>query len=146
MKDLLVFGIDFLLIMLLINIAINGMAIGNIEILSVTQIQEKNAKVTEAIEHSNMVQEQYISSRQSLDHAADSVKASAELYNKTMDTSSEDVKKEANNQDLYDIEFIWAEVGQLATQNDLSLKKLLNLQQLKALTHLNSRLWDNIEE
>ena len=122
MKDLLVFGIDFLLIMLLINIAINGMVIGDFEILSVTQIQEKNAKVTEAIEHSNAVQEQYASSAQILASAKEAVDASAKMYEETFNSSSKDVIDKANRQDLYDIEYIWAEMGKMATKNDLSIK------------------------
>lgn len=122
MKDLLVFGIDFLLVILLINIALNGLVIGKVEILSVTQIQEKNAEVTEAIEHSNKIQDQYKSSFQGLTYAKESVDQSAKIYEETYNGSSNQVKQAASSQNLYDIEYIWAEIGKIATKNDLSLK------------------------
>ena len=122
MKDLLVFGIDFLLVILLINIALNGLVIGKVEILSITQIQEKNAEVTNAIEHSNKIQDQYKSSFQGLTYAKESVDQSAKIYEETYNGSSNQVKQAASSQDLYDIEYIWAEIGKIATKNDLSLK------------------------
>jgi len=122
MKDLLVFGIDFLLVLLIINLAINGMAIGGIEILSVKQIQEKSASVTTTIENSNKIQDYYYSVKEGLKAASSGVDASAQKYNEVLSKSSEEVKNEANNQTLYDIEYIWAEIGKIASNYDLSIK------------------------
>ena len=107
-------------IVLVILLAIFGVKIGNFQILSITQLIDKNQQVNRQIDEvSKITSEEYPAAIQELETTGDTLQIQKEKYEQLSGFTSED--EQIYETEKYDIGYLWTVVGNYATKNNTSL-------------------------
>ena len=116
MKKLLILILIGLLLALSIFIVIQGVSIGNVEVLGIRQIQDKSAELDDKIEEAaRLVEKTYAQAVSDVNTNAKKLEEEKKNY-EDMTTISEDSDVEAANQlERYEIETLWVRLGNHAT-------------------------------
>lgn len=107
-------------ILLVVILAVFGLKIGNLQILSISQLIEKNRAVNEQIDKvSELTTIKYPEDIKKLDTTAESLRVQKEKYEQLSDFSNED--KSVYETEKYDISYLWTKLGKYATKNKVDL-------------------------
>lgn len=123
MKNLLLMAITILLAVLIGIIMVKGINIANIELFSIQQIKEKNEYLKQKETEANSLNlSQYKATMQNLEKAQKELKSNKNDYLDIASTSTEEEIKEANQTQVYAMEYLWGKIGNYATENGIQLK------------------------
>lgn len=127
MKNILMSIFTLLLAMLIVVIMVKGMNIGNLEVLSIAQIKEKNDELNKQIEDLNTLNNiTYKKSLSDLDDATKKLATTKSAYLDIASVSSDEEIKEANQDRSYSMEYLWSQIGNHATSKGVNLKMTVN--------------------
>ena len=125
MKQYIILGVLTLVLVLLIvgttYVALNTISLGDISILSVSDMQKQKEELV--IEESNLIiiKSQFDLATNNLVNAQSAYKTSRDRYNEISDEDIETIK-EATKEDHYYVEWLWIVLGEYAEDNNLTLK------------------------
>ena len=116
MRKLLISILLILLIVMTVLCIKNGINIGPLHVLGITQIQDANGELTKKIAEAKSTNDNYTNKLTEIkDVIADLGKARQE-YLQTINVSTESDIREATQTKNYTIEYLWSQVGNHATQ------------------------------
>lgn len=123
MKKILLIIIIILLSVIAYASVANGYNIGNIEILGLSAIKDRNNELDSKIEEADKIRNvTYVSKISDLNLASKELIKEKKTYEElTTYSSKEDIEK-ANQSQKYEVEVLWAKVGLYATRNGVKLK------------------------
>lgn len=123
MKNILITVAAVLITILTIVLVIRGAELGNIQILSVMDIKEKNEQLDKDIEELNTLKNTtYRKKLSDLERSTKTLTVNKKNYLDIASISSEEEIKEANQEKIYSMEFLWNKVGNYATKQGVNLK------------------------
>lgn len=123
MKNILISVITVLLTILIIVAMIKGIAIGKIEILSVTDIKINSDELDKKIEDLNVLKNvTYKKKISDLEVSTKTLTTNKQKYLDLASVSTDEEIKQANQEQTYAMEFLWNKVGNYATKEGLTLK------------------------
>ena len=118
MKKVLILIIIILLIVLCYNTIKDGYNIGELSILSIGQIQEKNNDLDNKIsEIDDLRESQYPAKLSEISSEAKKLLSNKKTYEEFVAYSSEQDVLNASQTEMYDIEVLWTRIGNHATSN-----------------------------
>ena len=116
MKKLLILILIGLLLALSIFIVIQGVSIGNVEILGIRQIQDKSAALDDKIEGAaRLVEKTYAQAVSDVNTNAKKLEEEKKNYEDMTTISSDSDVEAANQLERYEIETLWVRLGNHAT-------------------------------
>lgn len=123
MKDILTTLLAVLITLLTIILMIRGIEIGNFKVLSVAEIKENSEKLDNDIEELNILKDTIYRARLSnLDRSIKNLTINKQDYLDIASLSTDEEIKEANQEKVYAMEFLWNKVGNYATKQGVNLK------------------------
>lgn len=141
MKKILFIIIIFLLCLLTYFSFSKGITLGNFNILSVSQIKEKNDELDKKIEQTNeMIDIKYPDTLSSLKTASNKLEQAKKEYLKLSTLSSEEDILKAAMVESYDIGLLWTKVGNYAKNKGTNVEMAVssnNTAGVKGLYNLN---------
>ncbi|MFR0822726.1 MAG: hypothetical protein ACLU84_04985 [Clostridia bacterium] len=100
-----------------------GISIGNIHVLSMTQISDQNTKLNTKIEEANqLIDLEYPKKMSNLKAASSEMMQAKDEYLKLTNISTDEQILKATRSESYSIEFLWATIGNHATAEGVNLK------------------------
>ena len=122
MRKLLISILLILLVVMTVLCIKNGINIGPLHVLGVTQIQDANGELTRKIAEAKNTNDNYANKLTEIkDLIADLGEARSE-YLQTINVSTESEIREATQTKNYTIEYLWSQVGNHATQEGVNIK------------------------
>ena len=116
MKKLLILILIGLLLALSIFIVLQGVSIGNVEILGIRQIQDKSAALDDKIEEAaRLVEKTYAQAVSDVNTNAKKLEEEKKNYEDMTTISSDSDVEAANQLERYEIETLWVRLGNHAT-------------------------------
>ncbi len=101
----------------------SGVTIANIEIPAIEKIVNDNRDLdTRIADLDNNIKTKYVSAQKDLETSVTKLKKSKQKYQDTINYSTEDQIQAANQQQKYEISFIWTKIGLYATKNNVIMK------------------------
>lgn len=123
MKNLLIAILSILSTVLIIFLVFRGVSMGDISILSITQIKENSEKLDADIETLSALKDTtYKNELSNLETSIKNLTVNKNKYLEVASTSSEAEIQQANQQRVYSMEYLWNKVGSYATSNGVNLK------------------------
>lgn len=123
MKKLLILILIALLLALTMFIAINGVQIGNLEILGVTGIQDRNSELEEKIaQATKLASTDYKKAVSAVQENSKKLEEEKKNYEDMTAISTESEIQEAAQLQTYEIEYLWAKIGNHATSEGAIIK------------------------
>ncbi len=123
MKNLLIAILSILSTVLIIFLVFKGVSMGDISILSITQIKENSEKLDADIETLSALKDTtYKNELSNLETSIKNLTVNKNKYLEVASTSSEAEIQQANQQRVYSMEYLWNKVGSYATSNGVNLK------------------------
>lgn len=123
MKKLLILILIGLLLALSIFIVLNGVEVGNINILSISGIQNKNNELDEKIQQaSKLAEKDYKQAVSTVEESAKKLQKEKKEYEEITAISSEGDVQTANQIERYEIETLWVKLGNHATSEGAVMK------------------------
>lgn len=123
MKNLLMTVFALLTIILIVLLMVRGISVGNIDILSISQIIQRNDELTKIIDDANNLNNvTYKNTLTSLQTATKQLATVKSSYLSIASVSTEEEIKEANQESSYAKEFLWSKIGNHATSQGVNLK------------------------
>lgn len=123
MKNLLMTVFALLTIILIVLLMVRGISVGNIDILSISQIIQRNDDLTKMIDDANNLNNvTYKNTLSSLQTATKQLATVKSGYLSIASVSTEEEIKEANQESSYAKEFLWSKIGNHATSEGVNLK------------------------
>lgn len=108
-------------ILILTFAALNGIKIGNFQILSISQLKEKNDTLNEKIqEATNLTSVNYPQNEQTLEETFDKYQTQKQKYEDLAGVTSE-INEEIYEIKQYDIDYLWRILGKYAAKRSLSI-------------------------
>lgn len=101
----------------------SGITIGGLELPAVEKIVSDNKNLDAKIaELDNEIKTKYTGAQTELEASLTKLKKSKQKYQETINYSTEDEIKAANQRERYKIDFIWTKIGMYATKNNVIVK------------------------
>lgn len=123
MKKLLLLILITLLVILNVYVVINGLTLGNITILGIKGIQDKNAELDTTIEQATkLASTDYPKALSNINTNAKKLETEKKNYEDMITISSSDDVNAAKQLSKYNIEFLWTTVGTHATSEGVTIK------------------------
>lgn len=123
MKKLLLLILITLLVILNVYVVINGLTLGNITILGIKGIQDKNAELDTTIEQATkLASTDYPKALSNINTDAKKLETEKKNYEDMITISSSDDVNAAKQLTKYNIEFLWTTVGTHATSEGVTIK------------------------
>lgn len=123
MKKILLIILIILLIVGVYFAIGKGISIGNIRVLSMTQISDQNTKLNTKIEEANqLIDLEYPKKMSNLKAASSEMMQAKDEYLKLTNISTDEQILKATRSESYSIEFLWATIGNHATAEGVNLK------------------------
>lgn len=123
MKKLLILILTILLIVLAYFTIFEGLALGNLKILSVEEIIQANDELTNNIEQANsLLKKDYPSKKEELSASVTDLLNRKEEYFKLAKISSDKEITKANTEETYLIEYLWTRIGNHATSKGVNIE------------------------
>lgn len=123
MKKVLILILIALLLTLAVFIAINGVQIGNIEILGVTGIQNRNSELEEKIaQATKLASTDYKKAVSTVQENSKKLEEEKKKYEDMTAISTDSEIQEAAQLQTYEIEYLWAKIGNHATSEGATIK------------------------
>ena len=121
MKSNITLVIILVSIIFLIYVGLEGIKVGNFEVLSISQLIEKNEKLdTKITEATTLATENYLDNVETLEETYEKYRIQKEKYEQLVGTTN------SNNEEIYetkqyDIGYLWRLIGSYATKRKLAL-------------------------
>lgn len=123
MRKILIFILIILLIVLAYFTIFQGISIGSFNILSTKEIIEINDNLTMKIEEANTkIKSGLQTKQQELLSNVETLLENKEKYYKIANVSTENEISKANQEEIYDIEYLWLRVGRHARKEGVNMK------------------------
>lgn len=123
MRKILIFILIVLLIILAYFTIFQGISIGNFKILSTKEIISINDNLTMKIEEANTkIKSGLQTKQQELLSNVENLLENKEKYYKVANVSTENEINKANQEEIYDIEYLWLRVGRHARKEGVNMK------------------------
>lgn len=123
MKKLLILVLIVLLLALTMFVAIQGVKIGNLEILGVKGIQNKNFELEEKIEKATkLATTDYKKAVSTVQENSKKLEQEKQKYEEMVAVSSESEVQQAAQLQTYEIEYLWTKIGNHATSEGAIIK------------------------
>lgn len=123
MKKLLILILIALLLALTGIVAINGVEIGNLEILGIKGIQDKSAKLDEKIQEAGkLAQKDFQQAVKDVEDNSEKLKNTKQEYEEMTAVSSASDVESAAQLETYEIETLWVKLGNHATNEGTTMK------------------------
>lgn len=123
MKKVLILILIALLLALTLFIAINGVQIGNLEILGVTGIQDRNNELEEKIaQATKLASTDYKKAVSTVQENSKKLEEEKKNYEDMIAVSTDSEVQEAAQLQTYEIEYLWAKIGNHATSEGATIK------------------------
>lgn len=123
MKKLLILILIALLVALSIFIFIQGVSIGNVEILGIKEIQTKSSDLNEKIQEATVLAEKtYAEAVRDVDTNAKKLEEEKKNYEDMTTISSESDVQAASQLERYEIETLWVRLGNHATSQGVVMQ------------------------
>ena len=122
MRKLLISILLILLIVIAVLCVKNGINIGPLHVLGVTQIQDANGELTRKIAEAKDTNDNYADKLTEIKDAITELGTAREEYLQTINVSTESEIREATQTKNYTIEYLWSRVGNHATQEGVKIR------------------------
>lgn len=123
MKKVLILILIALLLTLAVFIAINGVQIGKLEILGVTGIQDRNSELEEKIaQATKLASTDYKKAVSTVQENSKKLEEEKKKYEDMTAISTDSEIQEAAQLQTYEIEYLWAKIGNHATSEGATIK------------------------
>lgn len=123
MKNILTTVFTLLIIILIVLAMVRGISVGKVQILSISQIIQKNNELTKMIDDANNLNNvTYKNTLNSLQTETKQLSTAKSSYLSIASVSTEEEIKEANQESSYAKEFLWSKIGNHATSEGVNLK------------------------
>ena len=122
MRKLLFAVLAILILVLVFFLVRDGLSIGKINILGVTEIQALNGQVDQKIaEATELTQQDFNAENQKLNDALEDVATQRERYETVLAQSSKEDIQEALTQEKYEVEKLWISIGNYADEHNVKV-------------------------
>ena len=122
MKKILTFILIVLLIVLAVQLVVNGINIGNFQILSISQLKEENLKLNDKIlEADKVTQTTFKSELSKLDSKINELQNKKQQYEELVAVTSESNYEIASREENYKVEYLYYQLGEIAKKNEVDL-------------------------
>ena len=122
MRKLLISILLILLVIMTVLCVKNGINIGPLHVLGISQIQEANGELTKKIAEAKSTNDDYTNKLTEIKKLITDLGETRNEYLQTINVSTESEIKEATQTKNYTIEYLWSQVGNHATQEGVSIK------------------------
>ena len=122
MRKLLISILLILLIVMTVLCVKNGINIGPLHVLGVTQIQDANGELTRKIAEAKNTNDNYANKLTEIKDLITDLGEARSEYLQTINVSTESEIREATQTKNYTIEYLWSQVGNHATQEGVNIK------------------------
>lgn len=123
MKKVLILILIALLLALTMFVAINGVQIGKLEILGVTGIQDRNSELEEKIaQATKLASTDYKKAVSTVQENSKKLEEEKKKYEDMTAISTDSEIQEAAQLQTYEIEYLWAKIGNHATSEGATIK------------------------
>lgn len=123
MRNILTTLLAVLITILTIVLMIKGVQIGNFNVISIAEIKENNEKLDDDIEKLSSLKDiTYKKKLSDLEKSIKDLTISKQEYLDVASLSTDKEIKEANQDKVYSMEFLWNKVGKYATKQGVNLK------------------------
>lgn len=122
MRKFLFAVLAILILVLVFFLVRDGLSIGKINILGVTEIQALNGQVDQKIaEATELTQQDFNAENQKLNDALEDVATQREKYETVLAQSSKEDIQEALTQEKYEVEKLWISIGNYADEHNVKV-------------------------
>ena len=122
MRKFLFAVLAILILVLVFFLVRDGLSIGKINILGVTEIQALNGQVDQKIaEATELTQQDFNAENQKLNDALEDVATQRERYETVLAQSSKEDIQEALTQEKYEVEKLWISIGNYADEHNVKV-------------------------
>ena len=122
MRKLLISILLILLIVMTVLCIKNGINIGPLHVLGVTQIQDANGELTRKIAEAKNTNDNYANKLTEIKELITNLGETRNEYLQTINVSTESEIREATQTKNYTIEYLWSQVGNHATQEGVNIR------------------------
>ena len=122
MRKLLISILLILLIVMTVLCVKNGINIGPLHVLGVTQIQDANGELTRKIAEAKNTNDNYANKLTEIKDLITDLESSYTNYLQAINVSTESEIREATQTKNYTIEYLWSQVGNHATQEGVNIR------------------------
>ena len=122
MRKLLISILLILLIVMTVLCVKNGINIGPLHVLGITQIQDANGELTRKISEAKNTNDNYANKLTEIKKIITDLGTARQEYLQTINVSTENEIREATQTKNYTIEYFWSQVGNHATQEGVKIK------------------------
>ena len=121
MRKLLISILLILLIVMTVLCIKNGITIGPLHVLGITQIQDANGELTKKIAEAKSTNDNYANKLTEIKNVIKDLGTARHEYLQTINVSTESEIREATQTKNYTIEYLWSQVGNHATQEGVTI-------------------------
>ena len=121
MRKLLISILLILLIVMTVLCIKNGITIGPLHVLGITQIQDANGELTKKIAEAKSTNDNYANKLTEIKNVIKDLGTARQEYLQTINVSTESEIREATQTKNYTIEYLWSQVGNHATQEGVTI-------------------------
>ena len=122
MRKLLISILLILLIVMTVLCVKNGINIGPLHVLGITQIQDANGELTRKIAEAKNTNDNYSNKLTEIKDIITDLGTARQEYLQTINVSTESEIQEATQTTNYTIEYLWSQVGNHATKEGVKIK------------------------
>ena len=122
MRKLLISILLILLVVMTVLCIKNGINIGPLHVLGITQIQDANGELTRKIAEAKNTNDNYANKLTEIKELITDLGDARSEYLQTINVSTESEIREATQTKNYTIEYLWSQVGNHATQEGVNIK------------------------
>ena len=122
MRKLLISILLILLVVMTVLCIKNGINIGPLHVLGITQIQDANGELTRKIAEAKNTNDNYANKLTEIKELITDLGDARSEYLQTINVSTESEIREATQTKNYTIEYLWSQVGNHATQEGVKIK------------------------
>ena len=122
MRKLLISILLILLIVMTVLCIKNGINIGPLHVLGVTQIQDANGELTRKIAEAKNTNDNYANKLTEIKELITNLGETRNEYLQTINVSTESEIREATQTKNYTIEYLWSQVGNHATKEGVNIR------------------------
>ena len=122
MRKLLISILLILLIVMTVLCVKNGINIGPLHVLGVTQIQDANGELTRKIAEAKNTNDNYANKLTEIKDLITDLGEARSEYLQTINVSTESEIRETTQTKNYTIEYLWSQVGNHATQEGVNIR------------------------
>lgn len=123
MKKILTFILILLLIVLAVQLVVNGIEIGNLKLLSIKELKDANTDLNDKILQADKITEtNYKSELSKLETKIKELQDKKQKYEELVAITSESNYEIASREENYKVEYLYYQIGEIAKKNEVDLR------------------------